>query len=163
MKKSAISICRITLVIVLSATSMTVLLSQDLEKEKQAIRELYFEMSQALIDKDWKLYQSFWFHDTSLNVIHPEIRDWAKGWKAVETMCKPYFSPEVNMQVELSADVFDVYIAPSREFAWSLIDIKVIMGEQVSESWQVTILRKIDGKWRVNLAFDAGLPPEQSQ
>jgi len=160
MKKSAISICRFTLVIVLSASSMTDLLSQDLEKEKQAIRELYFEMSQALIDKDWKSYQSFWFHDTSLNVIHPEIRDWAKGWNAVETMYKPYFSPEVNMQVELSADVFDVHIGPSGDFAWSLIDLKVTTGEQVSESWQVTILRKIDGKWKVNLAFDAGLPPE---
>jgi len=147
-------------VIVLSASSITTLLSQDLEKEKQEIRELYFEMSQALIDKDWELYKSFWFHDTSLNVVHPEIRDWAKGWKAVETMYKPYFSPDVNMQVELSADVFDVYIAPGGEFAWSLIDLKVIMGEQVSESWQVTILRKIDGEWRVNLAFDAGLPPE---
>jgi hypothetical protein len=71
------------------------------------------------------------------------------------------FSPEVNMQAELKTNEFKVYTSPNGKFAWAVIDLMVIIGEHKLRSWQVMVLRKIDGSWRVNLAFDADLPPKQ--
>ena len=63
------------------------------------------------------------------------------------------------MHAELVTETFEVYIAPTGDFAWSVIDLKVIMENHQMQSWQVAVYRKIDGKWRVNLVFDAEMPP----
>jgi hypothetical protein len=115
-------------------------------------------MSKALMDKGWERYQSYFVQDTTLNVVHPGEMDWATGWHAVKRRYKPLFGPEVNLQAELETDKFNVYIAPGGEFAWALIDVKVIMEENTWHSWQVFVCQKIDGRWRINMAFDADLP-----
>ena len=74
-------------------------------------------MGEAFMNKDWERYQSYWVQDTTLNVIHPGNRDWAIGWNAVKMRYKPLFSPEVNMQAELVTETFEVYIAPTGDFA----------------------------------------------
>jgi hypothetical protein len=146
-------------VMILALSSAVDLCSQDFAKDKKAIKELYIDMGEAFMNKDWERYKSYWIQDTTLNVIHPGNRDWAMGWNAVGMRYKPLFSPEVNMQAELVTETFEVYIAPTGDFAWSVIDQKVIMENHQMHSWQVAVYRKIDGKWRVNLVFDAELPP----
>jgi ketosteroid isomerase-like protein len=145
-------------VMILALTSATDLFSQDFTKDKKAIQKLYVDMGEAFMNKDWERYQSYWVQDTTLNVLHPGNRDWAIGWNAVKMRYKPLFSPEVNMQAELVTETFEVYIAPTGDFAWSVIDLKVNMENHQMQSWQVAVYRKIDGKWRVNLVFDAELP-----
>jgi hypothetical protein len=153
---------RIPLVLALAITLLGVsaneLYSQDVNEDVQAIQNLYFDMSKALIEKDWERWQGYWVQDTSLNVLHPGIRDWATGWYAVKSRYLPMFGPDVNMQVELKTDEFKIYTSPKGDFAWALVDLIVTMGENKMQSWQVMVLQKIDGSWKVNLAFDADLP-----
>lgn len=159
MKNSTRTFFLISLAIILSLTSTNELYSQNIKEDENAIRNLFFDMSDALMDKEWDLYKSFWVQDTTLNVVHPGDRDWATGWHAVEQRYLPYFSPEIDFQAELETDEFKIYIAPEGEFAWAIVDLKLIVGEYTAQAWQVMVLRKIKGKWRVNLAFDAPIPP----
>lgn len=163
MKKTSRILFMISFVIIFSAASVAQLSSQDINEDELAIQKLFFDMSDALMDKEWERYQSFWVQDTTLNVVHPGDRDWATGWHAVELRYRPLFSPEVNFQAELKTDEFKVYVAPGGEFAWAVVDLKAIMGEYTLQSWQVMVLRKIDGRWRVNLAFAANLPPAKGK
>jgi hypothetical protein len=110
------------------------------------------------MDKDWERYQSYFVQDTTLNVVHPGEMDWATGWHAVKRRYKPLFGPEVNLQADIKTNTFITYIAPGGEFAWALIDVKVIRQENTWHSWQVYVFRKIDGKWKLNMGFDADLP-----
>jgi len=151
----------IAFAIILLGASANELYSQDVNEDVQAIQNLYFDMSEALIEKDWERWQSYWVQDTTLNVVHPGIRDWATGWHGVKSRYIPMFSPEVNMQVELKTNDFKIYTSSHGDFAWALVDLLVTMGEQKVQSWQVMVLQKIDGSWKVNLAFDADLPPKQ--
>ena len=98
--------------------------------------------------------------DTTLNLIHPGNRDWAIGWHAVKSRYENMFSPEFNIKIELKTDEIQVYISPDGEFAWWAADQKVIINEQEYQSWQVSILQKIDDKWSINLAMDADLQPK---
>jgi hypothetical protein len=154
---------RNALIIILALMFFPNLFSQEREKDIQEIRKLYVEMGKALMDKDWELWQSFIVQDTTLHFVHPSIRDWAHGWKAVEMRYKPYFSPEVNISAELEIDKFEVVFAPGGNFAWAVIDMRAIINGHESQSWQIMGLRKIDNKWRVNLVFDADLPPKKEE
>jgi hypothetical protein len=109
----------IFLMMVVSGTSVIETFAQDYTKEKLAIQKLVFDMGDALMDKDWERYQSYFVQDTTLNVVHPDEMDWATGWQAVKRRYMPLFGPEVNLQTELESDKFKVYLAPGGKFAWA--------------------------------------------
>jgi ketosteroid isomerase-like protein len=132
---------------------------QNHENDKNAIKQLYYDMGDALMEKDWDRWQSYWVEDNTLNVVHPGNQDWASGWEEVMIRYKPLFGPDVNMKAEVTAEPFKIYVAPGGEFAWAIYDQKVKMGEHQMQSWGVMVLKKTNGNWQVNLAFDADLPP----
>ena len=133
--------------------------SQDYKEDEQEIYNLYIKMFDALIDKDWDQYQSFWIQDTTLRILHPSIRDWGEGWEAFKVQIKPYFDPDFSMNAELKINRFDVNIAPGGDFAWAIFEISVISNGHESQAWQVSVYRKVENEWKLNLALDAHLPP----
>jgi acetyl esterase/lipase len=53
---------------------------------------------------------------------------------------------------------FDVNVSPSRDVAWATIEIDITVDGIEHRSWQVAVFRKIEGRWRAVLGFDAALP-----
>ena len=163
MKLIVTNLFKISLALILIFATVPNLYSQDYEKDKQEIRKRWYDMSEALINKNWEEYQNYWFQDTTINVLHPAQRHWDKGWHAVHKTYKSIFESDFNMDnVRIpQADIFDVYIAPGGEFAWAVIEQRLFSGDvKIGHSWYIAVYRKIDGKWLINAALDADLPPE---
>ncbi len=165
MKQTLTNLLKISFTSILIFATLPNLFSQDYEKDKQEIRKRWYDKGEALKNKNWEEYQNYWFQDTTLNVLHPSQRDWAKGWHAVQKRYKSFCESDVNMDnIKMpKADVFEVYIAPGGEFAWAVIEQRVFSGEvEFFHSWYILVYRKIDGKWLVNASIDADLPLEKN-
>jgi ketosteroid isomerase-like protein len=163
MKLIETNLFKISLTLILIFATLPNLYSQDYEKDKQEIRKCYYDMSEALINKNWEEYQNYWFQDTTINVLHPAQRHWDKGWHAVQKTYKSIFESDFNLDnIRMpKADIFDVHIATGGEFAWALIEQKLFSGDvKIRQSWSIVVYRKIDGKWLINSILQADLPSE---
>ena len=103
-----------TLILIFAINSN--LFSQDYEKDKQEIRQRWYDMGKELINKNWDEYQNYWVQDTTINVIHSSEKDWIQGWPAVQKRYQAICESDVNMDNFRmpKADVFDVSDAQRR-------------------------------------------------
>lgn len=128
----------------------------DVDSEKRLIREAWDQAVVALSEKNWEAYSQFWAHEANIQVIHPAARDWTTGWEELALKYKTF----IDSPVRLSATTrrFDVNVAPSGDVAWVTIEAVVRVDETERLSWQVAVFRKVQGRWRAVLGFDAALP-----
>lgn len=53
---------------------------------------------------------------------------------------------------------FEVTLAPSGDVAWAAIEVAISVDGVEHVSWQVAVFRRLQGRWRAVLGFDAALP-----
>ena len=132
----------------------------DLDGEKAAARAVWDEISSALEAKDWDRYAQHFSHEPDLQVIHPSMRDWIEGWETFEKRYKAIFASDDQWTFKTSR--FDVQISPSGDAAWATIEIVLTLNGNSQTAWQVSVLKKVYGQWKVVLGFSETLPPETS-
>ena len=130
----------------------------DLALEAEAVRALWDETNAALAAKDWERYQTLWSHEPTLQVIHPAQGDWINGWEDFSTRYQNVFASSNEFSVETSR--FNVDVAPSADMAWATIEATLSVNGVPSTHWYVMVTAKVDGRWRIAVAFDA--PPPTS-
>ena len=132
----------------------------DFESEKAAVRVVWDEACNALVAKDWNRYEQVWTHEPDLQVIHPSLRDWIKGWDMFQQRYQAIFASDVKWAFDTRR--FDVQISPAGDVAWATIEIVITMNGTSQTAWQVSIFKKLHGQWKIVLGFSETLTSEVS-
>ena len=152
MKKTEISV-RIILLICFAAGVFSCAPSIDVESEKAAVRAAWDGLSRALEAKDWERYAEFWVQDADLQVIHPSLGDWIKGWDTFQQRYKAILASDAQFSFDTRR--FDVQISPSGDVAWATVEVVMTMNGTEQTMWEVGVFKKIQGQWKICLGFAA--------
>jgi ketosteroid isomerase-like protein len=132
--------------------------SIDVEGEKAAVRAAWDDLSRAFEAKDWDRYAQFWVQDADLQVVHPSMGDWIKGWDAFQQRYKAIVASDAEWASETRR--FEVQISQEGDAAWAVIEIVLTMNGTEQTMWEVAVFKKIQDQWKLSLGFAAPVTPD---
>ncbi len=125
------------------------------------IRALWERGGAALCSGDWNSYQELWAHTPSVEVIHPDQRDWRVGWEVIGSAYRELLTS--GFRCEAQTRRMRIHVSASREMAWATAEVVLrIPGSESSERvlWQTLVFEKLEGRWRL-VHGHASVPAQQ--
>ena len=143
----------------------------DIQLEKEAIKAVILEESDAYSDKDLDRMNATWFHDASSRKV--DICKYCGtieyvGWVEISNKNKTYFTPakiEATKELIVSYSNFDINVIENTALVYH--DAKwsgKLRGEDFNfEDKRIVHLRKIENEWKIDLFIHYSLPDKESE
>lgn len=126
----------------------------DSEAEKQAIRAVWQRAIDALEACDWPAYSGLWAHEPWVQAMHAGTGSWWTGWTEVGGRYRKII--EKGVPIRGSTSRMDIQVSPGADVAWAAMETEIRTGATGRrKAWQVVVFQKLEGEWRMVLAFDA--------
>jgi len=129
---------------------------QNQAEDEQAILDVITGVSDALVQKDWESYQTYFVQDSTFRSIHPEEMDWASGWEAFEMRLKPVF--ESDYELDYALNRAEIFVGPSGDCAWAATEFTIFAQDTEIFTWHMWVLIKTNNSWRINMGFSSSIP-----
>lgn len=131
----------------------------DYQKEEERIRELWSKTSEYLAEGDWENYSNLMDQSEKLQVIHPQMGQWLKGFDEVSPVYKSIVEAG-NTYIEYKNELLNVNISKSGDMAWANAEVIWAYndGENKNHMWYAFAFNKVDGEWKTVMAMACGVP-----
>lgn len=112
-----------------------------------------------MIKGDRENYAKCWDKTEKLQLLHPEIGQWLKGWNEFSPVCKRIFESDY-LYSEYENELLNVNISKDGNMAWT--NAKVIWSinnsDKKNRMWYACAFEKVDGEWKIVMGMVCGVP-----
>lgn len=149
----------LTMLIALAGTFSGCSNNVDLAKEEEKIREVWNKISEYGEKGDWENYKTYIDQTDKIQVLHPEMGQWIKGWEEFSAFYKGMMEQGITYTAHTNDLI--VNVNESGDMAWLLADVILAYDsnpEQEYHMWDSGVFEKIDGEWKMVMAMACGVP-----
>lgn len=145
----------ITLTGIFSACSNKVIYA----KEEEQIREVWNKISKYGEKGDWENYKKYIDQTEKIQLLHPEMGQWIKGWEEFSAFYKGMMEQGITYTA-LTNDL-KVNINKCGDMAWLLAEVILAYDsnpDQKFRMWNSGVFEKIDGEWKMVMGMACSVP-----
>lgn len=126
----------------------------EFREDRAAIEAVWQRAIDALACCDWNSCAKLWVQEPYVQAIHPATGSWWTGWVEVGERYRKIIEKGIPIRGETSR--MEIHVAASGAVAWASMESELRTGKEGHRlEWQVVVFEKIQGEWRIALAFDA--------
>lgn len=135
----------------------------DVAKEEEKIKEVWYKISEYGPKGDWESYKKYMDQSEKIQVIHPGMGEWLKGWEEVSSKYKALLESG-NTWIEHKNELFNVNISQGGDMAWANAIYAFSFEsnpDQIHHMWESVVFEKIDGDWKFVMVMAAAVSGEK--
>ena len=130
----------------------------DYAKEEAQIRELWRKTSEYLAHKDWENYSKLVDHSDKLQILHPQMGQWLKGYDEFSKVYEEILNSDYSF-TEYENELLNINISTNADMAWANAKVTWSMygPDQKNKMWYACVFTKVDGEWKTEMVMACGV------
>ncbi|WP_340114056.1 YybH family protein [Maribellus mangrovi] len=153
----------LTLLITLSGIFSACSPKVDYAKEEVQIRAVWSNLSEYLAKGDWENYSNLVDHTEKLQILHPQMGQWLKGYDEFSKVYKGILESDYTYE-EYENELLNINISTNSDMAWANAKVTWSMygPDQKNRMWYSVAFTKVDGEWKIVMLMACNIPNKKN-